>query len=255
MEQGYVMDKLTAPLWEENQKVYASDTDFRAGGKLSFILDMMQHAADSAVAGMGVSLAEMLRMNMGWMLMTLDVQIGSLPRQGDQLAVRTWCKGTKGPLWQRDYRIFNGQGHEAVSARSVWALVDTTKRKILRPSAFPAEVQFYTGDSVGDIPEKVVIPQEIVLTEAYRYQVRYSGLDNYGHLNNARYGDLCCDALPLTAFETKQLRRFRITYLQEATFGEEMVIQASVETSGGFYVRGVRENKVYFEAHLDMDSE
>lgn len=134
---------------------------FSGGRQAFFILDMMQHAADSAVAGMGVSLAEMLRMNMGWMLMTLDVQIGSLPRQGDQLAVRTWCKGTKGPLWQRDYRIYNGQGHEAVSARSVWALVDTTKRKILRPSAFPAEVQFYTGDSVGIFPKKSSFPKRL----------------------------------------------------------------------------------------------
>ncbi|AHV95535.1 acyl-[acyl-carrier-protein] thioesterase [Paenibacillus sabinae] len=249
------MDKSMPLVWEETQRVYASDTDFRAGGKLSFILDIMQHAADSAVADMGNSLEEMLGMNMGWMLMTLDVQIGRPLRQGDQLTVRTWCKGTKGPLWLRDFRIFDGQGYEAVSARSVWVLVDTTKRKILRPNVFPAEIQFYTGDSVGDIPEKVVTPQDIALTEAYRYQVRYSGLDNYGHLNNARYGDLCSDALPLTVFEKKQLRHFRISYLQEATYGEEMIIQVSPETSEGFYVRGLRENKVYFEASLDFDSE
>ncbi|MNB73585.1 Acyl-ACP thioesterase [compost metagenome] len=247
------MEQPSKAVWNESHKVYASDTDVHGQGKLSFILDMLQHAADSAVEGMGVSLSDLLQAEMGWMLMTLDVQIGRLPQQGDRLNVRTWSKGTKGPLWQRDYRILDEQdGGEIISARSTWALVDIVKRKILRPSALRADVHHYTGDSVGDMPDKVAIPGELRLEEAYRYQVRYSGLDNYGHLNNAKYGDVCSDALPLEIFRTGQLQRFRITYLQEAAYGDEIAVNVGRADDSEFYLRGMQGGKVFFEADMEL---
>ncbi|WP_410513416.1 thioesterase [Paenibacillus sp. BR2-3] len=249
------MDDKTHLIWTEDHKVHASDTDYRSQGKLSFILDIMQRAADSAVTSLGFSLEQMMQADMGWMMITLDLEFSRSPRQNDILSLRTWSKGTKGALWQRDYRIFDSSSTEIGAARSIWALVDITKRKILRPNALPGNVEHYTGDSVGLMPDKVTIPLEVSLNEAYRYEVRYSGLDNNGHLNNARYGDLCCDVLPLAEFEGKNLRRFRITYLQEATYGDEMVVSSSAMTEEGIYIRGEGNGIVYFEACLQLETE
>jgi medium-chain acyl-[acyl-carrier-protein] hydrolase len=246
------MDNKDRLVWSEEHTVHASDTDHRSRGKLSFVLDIMQRAADSAVTSLGFSLEEMMQADMGWMMITLDLEFKRAPLQNDQLCIRTWSKGTRGALWQRDYRIFDGNGTEIAVARSVWALVDIQKRKILRPNVLPRKVEHYIGDTVGETPDKVSIPADVTLHEVYRYQVRYSGLDNYGHLNNARYGDLCCDALPLSEFEGKSLGRFRITYLQEATYGEEMVISASSITDEGVYVRGEGKEIIFFEACLEL---
>ncbi|WP_339317665.1 acyl-ACP thioesterase domain-containing protein [Paenibacillus sp. FSL R10-2734] len=248
------MENNTNLVWIEQFSVHASDTDYRSKGKLSFILDIMQCAADFAVGKLGISMEEILNAGMGWMMITLDLEFKRIPHPNDQLSVRTWSKGTKGALWQRDYRIFDGDDLEIATARTIWALVDIEKRKILRPNALPVEVKHYSGDSVGDMPVKVTLPSDITMEEAYRYQVRYSGLDSNGHLNNARCGDLCCDALPLTDWE-RTLKRFRITYIQEATYDEELRIMVSSETKEGFYIRGIHGDKVYFEAVLDMGYE
>jgi medium-chain acyl-[acyl-carrier-protein] hydrolase len=246
------MDSNTNLMWIEQFSVHASDTDYRSKGKLSFILDIMQCAADSAVGKLGISVEEILNAGMGWMMITLDLEFKRIPRPNDLLTVHTWSKGKKGALWQRDYRIFDGDNIEIASARSIWALVDIEKRKILRPNALPIEVEHYKGDSVGDFPVKVAIPPHIMLEEAYRYQVRYSGLDNNRHLNNARYGDLCCDVLTLSEWENTDLKRFRITYLQEAKFGDEMIILRSAVTDDGIYVRGQNSDTVFFEACILM---
>lgn len=241
-------------VWSEQHIVHASDTDYRSQGKLSFILDLMQRTADSAVNGLGLSLERMLEARMGWMLITLDLEFQRTPQPNDQLTIRTWSKGTKGALWQRDYRIFDSKVKEIAVARSIWALVDIDKRKILRPSALPIPIHHYNEDSVGTMPNKVLIPEEINMLEVFKYQVRYSGLDNNGHLNNVRYGDLCCDVLSLAEWEHAELEHFHITYLQEAKFGDELSILRSEATNGGVYIRGQCDNQVIFEASLRLSS-
>lgn len=246
------MDKQNNLLWTEQFFVHASDTDFRSRVKLSYLLDIMQRAADSAVSSLGLDIEKMLEARMGWMVITMKLELKRLPQPNESLTVQTWSKGNKGALWQRDYRIFDEDSHEVAAARSIWALVDIDKRKILRPSALPVTVEPYLEDSVGDLPEKVAIPEEASLKEAYRYQVRYSGLDNNGHLNNARYVDLCCDALSLEEWEELELTGLHITYAQEATFGEEISILRTSWTDTGIYVRGQGEGRVFFEACLQL---
>lgn len=246
------MENNTNLVWIEPFSVHASDTDYRSKGKLSYVLDIMQHAADFAVGNLGITVEEILAAGMGWMMITLDLEFKRIPRSNDQLSIHTWSKGTKGALWQRDFRIFDGDNIEIATARSIWALVDIEKRKILRPSALPVEVKHYNGDSVGDMPVKVKIPSDISMEEAYRYQVRYSGLDNNGHLNNARYGDLCSDVLSLSEWDNTELKRFRITYIQEAKFGDEITIWRSPVTDDGIYVRGQNGDTVYFEACIEL---
>ncbi|KAA9005102.1 acyl-ACP thioesterase [Paenibacillus spiritus] len=253
-------------IYEGKYTVHSSDTDFRSKGKLSFLLDIMQRAADSAVQDYQVSLAEMLKLNMGWMLMTLDLEIRRMPTVEDELVVRTWSKGTKGALWQRDFRILAtkagaeegteaGKAEEIAVARTIWALVDTGKRKMLRPSAFPVPVEHYTEDSVGAFPAQVKAPEGTEWQEVYPYIVRYSGLDQYGHLNNARYGDLCCDVLELEEWRGIDLKHFRITYVQEATVGAEIGLQRAKLKEGCLAVRGWNGEAVCFEAELEWEAE
>lgn len=242
-------------VWIERFVVQASDTDYRSQAKLSFILEMMQRTADSAVSALGLSLEQMLEAGMGWMMITLDLEFQRIPRLNDELTVHTWSKGTKGAMWQRDYRIYDKDHTEVAVARSIWALVDTEKRKLLRPSALPISVLHYEGDSVGSIPDKVTIPQDISMEQAYRYQVRYSGLDSNNHLNNARYGDLCCDVLSLEEWGLKELKRFRITYVQEAKYGDELMIVRSLLTSEGAFVQGKLEQVISFAACLELGEE
>ncbi|QUL55600.1 acyl-ACP thioesterase [Paenibacillus tritici] len=246
------MDKHSNLLWTEKFMVHASDTDYRSKGKLSFLLDIMQRAADSAVSSLGLSMDTMLKARMGWMVITIDLNLQRLPALNELLNVHTWSKGNKGALWQRDYRIFDGKAVELAAARSIWALVDMDKRKILRPSALPVAVEPYLEDSVGSLPDKVVIPADLSLQEVYCYQVRYSGLDNNRHLNNARYVDLCCDALTLEEWEELELCGFHITYAQEAQYGEEISILRSSLTEEGVYVRGQGGERIFFEACLKL---
>lgn len=240
--------------WTEQAVIQSDDADFRSECRWSSMLSLMQRAADSHIESLGVSRQQMLEQGLGWMLITLDISLDLTPVYGEELELETWSAGTKGALWHRNYRFRNGAGQAIGSARTIWALVDIHKRKMLRPSAFPYEVPVH-HESAGDPPDKKVIPDGIMLEDAYVHQVRYSGIDSNGHLNNARYADLCWDTLTKEELERSSASGFRITYLHEARLGDEMRIKRSPGADGTVYVKGESpEGTNFFEAEIRRGS-
>ena len=239
--------------WVEEFVIQSDDVDYRSVCRWSSMLSLMQRAADTHIETIGVSREQMLELGMGWMLITMDMTMNKVPEYGNKIHIATWSRGSKGALWNRDYRFKNEDGKEMGTARSVWALVDIHKRKILRPSAFPYKVPVYS-ESVGSPPEKSIIPDEIVLQDAHTHTVRYSGIDSNGHLNNARYADLCWDTLTIDELKHKNVTGFRITYHQEARLNDQMALKRSSGEDGTIYVQGVSsEGANFFEAAIVLE--
>lgn len=95
-------------VWIEDFSVHASDTDYRSQGKLSFILDIMQCAADFAVGNLGISVEEILNAGMGWMMITLDLDFKRIPAQMMCLAYIPGVKVLKG-LYGNGIIVFSMQ--------------------------------------------------------------------------------------------------------------------------------------------------
>lgn len=235
--------------WTDTITIQSDDVDYNSVIRWSSLLSLMQRAADGHIEALGVSREQLVENGMGWMLITLEVEMAGLPRYMDVMEISTWSRGSKGALWYRDYRFNNAAGEEIGIARSVWALVDIQKRKIMRPSAFPYEVPVHS-ESVGNLLDKAVVPEGTLLEDAYLHTVRYSGIDSNGHLNNARYADLCLDTL--TTEELKRnVTRFKITYHQEARLGDEITLRRSSEVDNTIYVHGLfLEGANFFEAAI-----
>ncbi|OAB26426.1 hypothetical protein PMSD_24870 [Paenibacillus macquariensis subsp. defensor] len=239
--------------WTVEHLIYSNEIDHNATCRLSNLLSLMQRAADGDVEHMGGTRDQMVAHNMGWMLTTIDLVCERMPRFNEMIAITTWNKGTKGPLWLRDFRIFDENHQEIAKACTLWALVNTDKRKVLRPSAYPFEINPYSEDSVGPVPDKMNISDEVGLYNSYTMTVRYSGIDSNGHLNNARYADLCMDALTVEELEKTSIHGFHITYHHEAQMGEVIHILRSDVKDGVIYFRGQsEEGSRYYDACLRM---
>lgn len=236
----------------EQQVVHSNDSDYKRECRLSLLLEWMQRVADGHIAKYGVSLDELVKQGMAWMLMTVDLELDRLPSYGETIEIETWNKGSRGVQWQRDYRIYGPNKEHIAKARTVWALVDLNKRKILRPSAFPHEIPVHTDDSVGAMPEKVSIPEDVTMDSVYSMEVRHSSIDMNGHMNNARFADICLDALSREQLDAG-LSRFHITFHQEAVLGDEFAVLLGLnETGASSFFRGESAvGKKFFEAMVE----
>ncbi|MHA0858052.1 acyl-[acyl-carrier-protein] thioesterase [Paenibacillus sp. CMAA1364] len=235
----------------EEHLIYSNQIDYKADCRLSVILSLMQREADGDVENLGGSRDEMVALHMGWMLTTINLKCIRIPKFNERIRITTWNKGTKGATWLRDFRIFDENDEVIITASTLWVLVDTDKRKVLRPSAYPFHILSNDEDSVGPIPNKINISEEVPLVESYSTTVRYSGIDSNGHLNNARYADLCLDALTKHELDTVIIQGFTITYHHEAQMGEVIHVLRSEVEDGIICFRGQSSDGTrYYDAHL-----
>lgn len=242
-------------MWIEEHLIYSNDIDYKAECRLSTLLSLMQRAADGDIEHLGGTRDQLIEHDMGWMLTTIQLELEQMPKFNDVMKIRTWNKGTKGPLWMRDFQIVDKNEVEIASSRTLWALVDIKKRKVLRPASYPFEIEANLEDSMGPIPHKMDISVEVELYTAYLMTVSYSGIDSNGHLNNSRYADLCMDALTESELDRISILGFHITYYHEAKRGEQIQVLRSDDLEGYIYFRGQSlENERYFDACLHVGS-
>jgi len=236
-------------------RIGSSESDYKSLYRPSALLEHMQLAADRDLARMGITVSEMLNQGLGWMLITTDLTFLRQARLEEEVSLQTWHKGNKGVMWLRDYVLTDAEGSHIAEARTSWALVDLEKRKILRPAALPFEVKSHPELSLGEPPEKVVLPSALEPQEDYRLKVRYSSTDSNGHMNNARYADVCCDAL--TAEEhAARLTRMQISYHREIRMQEELVVERTEAMDGVIWIRGrsgTEEQNIIFEAKISLE--
>lgn len=239
--------------WSEQHLIQSDNCDFKKQCRLTTLLEWMQRAGDAHLADNGIMLDQMIQQGMAWMLVTVDLELHRQPQYNEQIQVETWHKGSKGVQWFREYRISDQAGEVIGQARTTWVLVDIHKRRILRASAFPFTVPAVPEDVDNITASRVDIPSDIVLEPVYEYTVRQSSLDMNGHMNNARFADVCLDALTSEQLAGK-LKRFHITYHHEATLGQAFHVSRSNEPCGEVYICGSSsEGTRYFDVCLTIE--
>ncbi|MEJ8307217.1 acyl-[acyl-carrier-protein] thioesterase [Saccharibacillus sacchari] len=236
-------------VWTESFVATVTESDFAGRVRPSAILAAMQNAADRHLEDAGVPVTRLLERGLAWVLMTAQIQLETTPRQGESLKLETWNAGASGVLWTRDYRLLRADGVEAMRASTAWTLVDIARRRILRPSAFPFPLPVSSRASLSGSPEKVSIPDTgIEWSEPVAYTVPYSAVDCYGHMNNARYADLCTDLMTPEQLRHFDLASLRITYSQEAAMGERIQLRCGQQGSQWFVFGQTEKGRKMFEA-------
>ena len=83
------------------------------------------------------------------------------------------------------------------------------------------------------------IPNELKLNLVGEYSVRYSDIDLNGHVNNTNYPDMFFNCLPKP--ESKILKSFAISYVNEAKMGDNLKIYVA-RTDGKYYMRSIHDD-------------
>ena len=154
------------------------------------------------------------------------------PLRAEQTVLfHTWERGVSGPFCIRDYALRDENGERIAEGSSSWILCDPISRRILRPRQFPHTMQQHEELAIPAVDaEKIALPEQ--MQPAGARTVRYSDLDGNGHVNNAVYADIACDALPIALFD-RGISEFSVNFVHEAKHGD--VIDLSVGERDGMH--------------------
>jgi acyl-ACP thioesterase len=217
-------------VWTESFTVRVFETGANGTLAVRGLCDFLQEAAGNHARALGVSVEELLRKDLTWVLSRLRMQVHRLPVNGQQVTVRTWPSGIDRLFAFRDFTVSDAQGRTTCSAVSAWLILDTRSRRPVRvqgifnspdtrniPRAFAADLEKLPGCAEAE--------NEISLS------VRWSDLDVNRHVNNSRYAEWVVEGVAGVAREPGVLTRLDIDFLAETQHPGTVRVRARHDTS------------------------
>lgn len=238
--------------YAERLRVAIGECD--AGGRLSpaGLLRLFQRIAEEHLDWLGFPQKRMFEIGQAFLLNKIDLRILRPPVKGEEVFLWTAPVGTRGARFIREF-VLTGTGEERLAeARSWWLLLDLGGRRPLRPSAFPMELLYEESRVTGAAAEPVFPKEPERPLWRLAFDIGYSRLDANGHMNNAAYADLICDALPLEVMMERRITGMTIGYHSEVKAGDRLEVDLCAREDG-YRLRGLRGGGLCFEAEVGLE--
>lgn len=178
---------------------------------------------------MGFGFDVTTKYNLGWVLVSIAVEIERPVKGSIKLSARTWHSGRRGPFFRREC-VFEDESGVLFKGCTHSVLLDLSERKI------------FTGQ---DVPFLTLSPEKTLLIEAVpvykagadfkeveNRRIYNSHIDFLGHVNNLRYAEFAYDALDEGEKERyPQLKRMEVFFRSEMKLGDEFTVHKAAEES------------------------
>ncbi|MGN0975229.1 MAG: acyl-[acyl-carrier-protein] thioesterase [Gemmiger sp.] len=227
--------------------VYRHEGDSRGNIQPGGILRFAQQVATDQCIQYGITDEVYQKTHTAYVLAKLAVHFERVPKVDEHLTFLTMPESLKRAVNKRITQVLDEEGKEAALVDSRWVLIDTDRRVILRKH--PPEV-------CGPWAERVDRELTMKMMKAAESEslgqccATYSRCDMNGHLNNTRYADIVCDALPLEEMEHKIVSDLLIFYHKEVPMGESFELFRARIDENCWYFYGAKDDKKCFEANV-----
>ena len=224
-------------------RVDVHDVDFNGMARASSILRYMQSAAQEQLTANGMSYDTLYKEHKrAFILSRLRLEIYSPLLAHMPFTAVSYPCDSRGYTFIRCHRL-EAMGETVARAVSVWALINTETRELVRVDDF--ELGLPTVPFPELEPSRFRLPS--VMREMGKYAVRYADLDQNMHMNNTRYPDMYANFLDMRG---KRVRAITINYQKEAAISDELTVMGGFEGDSCFFrtVRG--DGKVNSEAEI-----
>jgi medium-chain acyl-[acyl-carrier-protein] hydrolase len=208
-------------------EIHYYEIDYKKRVLLTSILDYLGDIAIYQSEQVGVGLEYYKNNNIAWVLYKWDINIKRYPLFGEKITIKTVPVGFKRFYAYRRYDLYDEAGQHIGSADSLWFFIDTVRKRPMRVN----EDMFKAygpgkSEEVIDI-EKPEAPSRI--DAEITFNVRYSDIDTNKHVNNAKYVSWAIESVPIDIVREYEVRRTKVTYEKETTYGEEVKVVTEIK--------------------------
>jgi len=237
--------------WEFSVASYDVGADRRL--RPSSQLRYQQEVGERHLSTGGLDYAELYRHGLVFVLTRTQSVITRAPRFHETVRLTTWHRENRGAQFFRCYRFADSDDQTLIESVTAFAIVDAHTHALLRPTVFdqfglPSQPDRQSG---CPDPRRLRAPQE--LTSAGTRAVRWSDIDCNGHVNNAVYADIACDALS-QGLHGKRLTGFALNYAHEAVQGQQIALR-TLQQAGDAWVSAACGDTPCFDAWLAWQPE
>lgn len=220
------------------------EVDFNGVARASALMRYIQSAAQSQLTEKGKSYDNMKAENRAFLLSRIKMEFTKDIHAYDELTATTFPCDSRGYSFLRCYTL-EKLGRTVGRAVSVWALINTETRALVRVNDYDLGLETY--QPLDMTLDKMVLPKN--MEQVGHFTVAYGVIDQNNHMNNTAYPDMYSQFLPL---EGKRIESITINYSNEAPRGDKLTVLRAYE-NGIYYFRTLRtDGKINSEAAIKL---
>lgn len=204
------------------------------------LVRLMQEAAMQNVIDLKVSVWDMEKHHLTWVMMRMQLEFKQMPMLGDEIRVHTYPAGFEKFFTYRDFLLYNDNGELMGTASSTWLLMDDRTRQMARIPEFILAYPMPKPEDCLPRPSGKLPAFERVDAEM-SFAVQWHDLDFNGHLNNVAYLQWMLESTGVENLDQKRLSKIDINYRQECRMGDVLSAQVQFLENGEYLHRLVRQ--------------
>ena len=235
--------------YTETATVLNADADFRSLLKPSALLRYVEQVSADHARTFGMTDQFFKDHGVAFLVGKQALKFDRVPQRAEKLTLLTRAEASRRGSVKRITTVTDAEGKQVAMVDCRWIVVSLAENRILREPGWTVD-GFWNETVEGELPLQLHKCRE-GLTSAGEWTVHYSQCDLNGHLNNAFYLDLVCDALPLEVMRKGPVTFASINYHREIPMGEtvEVFYAPSAE---GWYIIGKHNGQTSFESYLEL---
>ncbi|RDV12548.1 acyl-ACP thioesterase [Pontibacter diazotrophicus] len=215
--------------------IRSHEIDYRGQATLPALISYMHEAAWDNTVTLGISMYDLLRHDMTWVLQRMRIEMFRYPKHSEKITVATWASGRERIFMHRDFRIYSADQELLGQATSVWLVMDMVKRQLVSLPEFITALEVVPTEE--PLPfAKGKLPQLQEATYEEQIPVRWHDIDLNRHVTNTRYLQWALDTLPTELLEQKQLREIDIIFRAESVLGDTVISAVAPADEDGVYL-------------------
>jgi acyl-ACP thioesterase len=220
-------------VFQKDYVVHSYETDARGAVRPVALLNYLQDSAGEHAGRLGLSVIDLFKRGLTWVLSRYHVRLHRYPGLGARLEVTTWPSGKRGRFATRDFEVADGDGGPVLSATSSWMVLDLAKKQTLNVEEIVGLAYAIERRALDD--PFASLPTLDASDADVRFRVEAGHLDWNRHVNNAVYVQWALEAVPRDVLLTLRPADIEVSYRAEALYGDEVVsaVQRLPETGEG----------------------
>ncbi len=242
--------------WHHQQEnvIFSTDADASYECRLSALFSIAQRAVTRHSKLLQIDRDSVLKKyNGSWMALRIRISLKRSPVWGEGVKTIASIRRPVGKrlYWDNDFYI---GGEHIGEGNSTWVLVNQDTKKSMDLSSVAELPREDPENAKTLVLSRITFPTNMELHDTR--QLYYSDTDINGHMNNARYVDLACDAAELHLRPKGVfLREIIISYVGECYAGERLSLYRGKE-NGYLYIHGVGpDGSDRFDCRIKMSSD
>lgn len=214
--------------WRETFKIRAYEAGVNGRVSMQAITNFLLESASNHAAHMDVSVRQLFKLNLTWVLSRFHVRMNTFPRWPETVTVETWPVHKDAFYAIRDFRLLDNNNNEIGVASSSWMMIDFKARK---PVKLPAIIDHLENKEAGRtlIDPFERMPEVTRVDAEKEFHVRQSDLDVNRHVYSVHYLNWALEAVPPDIWKKYRLSDVEINFRAESLYGDVVVSKSQIE--------------------------